>query len=140
MIPRCKVGRGITGATRYVLGEGQGRGNDSLVSGEESRVAWIGGTGFGFEITSRGEAELARRIMEFDALNQGSRTKPCVNDAVHLSLSWRPGENPTRAQMETTALAALDAIGMANAKAIFVSHRDEDYSHVHIVASKINRS
>ena len=138
MIPRCKVGRGITGATRYVLGEGQGAGNDNLAPGDESRVAWIGGTGFGFEITNRADAELARRIMEFDALNQGSRTKPCVNDAVHLSLSWRPGETPTRAQMETAAHAALDAIGMANAKAIFVSHNDEDYAHVHIVASKIN--
>ena len=138
MIPRCKVGRGITGATRYVLGEGLGAGGDVLAAGEESRVAWIGGTGFGFEITNRAEAELARRIMEFDALNQGSPTKPCVNDAVHLSLSWRPGETPTRAQMENAAHAALDALGMANAKAIFVSHNDEGYAHVHIVASKIN--
>lgn len=138
MIPRCKVGRGITGATRYVLGEGQGAGGDVLAAGEESRVAWIGGTGFGFEIATRDQAELARRIMEFDALNQGSPTKPCVNDAVHLSLSWRPGETPTRPQMEAAAHAALDAIGMANAKAIFVAHNDEGYAHVHVVASKIN--
>ena len=27
---------------------------------------------------------------------------------------------------------------MGNAKALFVAHNDEDYSHVHIVASKIN--
>ena len=27
---------------------------------------------------------------------------------------------------------------MGNAKALFVAHNDEDYAHVHIVASKIN--
>ena len=33
---------------------------------------------------------------------------------------------------------ALEALGMGNAKALFVAHNDEDYAHVHIVASKIN--
>ena len=32
----------------------------------------------------------------------------------------------------------LKALGMGNAKALFVAHNDEDYAHVHIVASKIN--
>ena len=53
MIPRCVVGRGITGAVRYILGEG--RDPDSgelnlLADGEETRVDWFGGVGFGFEI------------------------------------------------------------------------------------------
>ena len=59
-------------------------------------------------------------------------------DCVHLSLSWRPGEAPTREQMEEAAHSALASLGMANAKAIFVAHNDEDYEHVHIIASKIN--
>ena len=53
-------------------------------------------------------------------------------------LGWRPGEKPTREQMEAAALDALKAIGMGNAKAIFAAHNDEGYAHVHIVASKIN--
>jgi Ti-type conjugative transfer relaxase TraA len=141
MIARCVVGRGVTGAVRYILGEGRDIETGEVQSLEAaglSRVAWIGGTGFGFKVDSQDDAELARRIMEFDALNQSSRTKLCEKDCVHLALGWRPGETPTREEMENTALSALKALGMENAKAIFASHTDEGYSHIHIVASKIN--
>jgi hypothetical protein len=49
-------------------------------------VDWFGGIGFGFEIETRDDADLARRIMEFDAQNQASRTRRCELDCVHLSL------------------------------------------------------
>ncbi len=141
MTPRLNVGKGVTGAVRYVLGEGRDPKTGELEEqpdGLKSRVEWIGGTGFGFEIKNEADAELARRVMEFEALNQGSPTRQCEKDCVHLSLSWRPGETPTRSQMEEAARGALDALGMGNAKALFVAHNDEDYAHVHIVASKIN--
>lgn len=128
----------MTGAVRYVLGEGRGAGNDNLAPGEKSRVEWVGGDSFGFPIRNADDADLARRIMEFDALNQGSRTKRCVNDVVHLALSWRPGETPDRAEMEEAARGALSALGMKNAKALYVCHNDEAHPHLHIVASKIN--
>jgi Ti-type conjugative transfer relaxase TraA len=141
VIPRCKTGQGVSGAVRYALSEG----NDPATGkprmepkGEHSRVAWIGGTGFGFPIASREDADLARRMMEFTALNQSSRTKPCIKDCVHLSLGWRPGERPTRKEMEHAAHAALAAIGMGNARALFVAHADEPYAHLHIIASKID--
>jgi Ti-type conjugative transfer relaxase TraA len=141
MIPRCKVGKGVTGAVRYILGEGRHpeTGDPKKIGPDQiSRVGWISGVNFGFGVETPEDAELARRIMEFDALNQTSRTKRCEKDCVHLSLGWRPGEEPSREQMEAAARDALKAIGMENAKAIFSSHNDEDYSHVHIVASKIN--
>ena len=75
MVPRITIGKGITGVSSYVLGEGRGAGNDNLAPGEESRVAWIGGQGFGFAIEGKADADLARRIMEFYALNQRSRTR-----------------------------------------------------------------
>ena len=87
---------------------------------------------------SREDADLARRIMEFDALNQASRTRQCEKDCVHLSLNWRPGETPTTEEMEAAAREALKAMGMGNAKALFAIHNDEAYAHLHIVASKIN--
>ena len=141
MIPRIHVGKGVTGAARYILGEGRDYETGELrtsPAGEGSRVAWLGGTGFGFEIESREDADLARRIMEFDAANQTSRTKRCEKDCVHLSLGWRPGETPSREEMEAAAKSALKSLGMENAKAIYAAHNDEDYAHVHIVASKIN--
>jgi ATP-dependent exoDNAse (exonuclease V) alpha subunit len=141
MIPRIKNGSGITGAVRYALGEGTDPNTKrprQEPKGEQTRVAWMSGTGLGFEVETAEDADLARRIMEFTALNQTSRTKQCVKDCVHLSLGWRPGEEPTREQMELAAHQALAALGMANARALFVAHRDEPYAHLHIVASKIN--
>ena len=105
---------------------------------DQSRVAWIGGTGFGFKIETRDDADLARRIMEWDALNQQSKTRQCIQDCVHLSLSWARGETPSREEMEAAAHEGLEALGMSNARALFIAHDDEDYAHVHIVASKIN--
>ena len=141
MIPRCKIGKGVTGAVRYILGEGRDPDTgelNTLAEGEQTRVDWFGGTGFGFEIESREDADLARRIMEFDAQNQSSRTRRCEMDCVHLSLCWRPGEQPTREQMAAAAANALTAMGMGNARALFAAHNDEGYAHIHIVASKIN--
>jgi hypothetical protein len=141
MITRCKVGKGITGAVRYVLGEGRDPETGELnilADGEETRVDWIGGVGFGFDVETRDDADLARRMMEFDAQNQASRTRRCEMDCVHLSLCWRPGEEPTREQMTEAARDALAAIGMGNARALFAAHNDEGYAHIHIVASKIN--
>jgi len=141
MIPRIKVGKGVTGAVRYVLSEGRdGKTGElkQLPEGQESRVAWISGSGFGFTLESRDDAELARRVMEFDALNQTSPTRQCEKDCVHLSLAWQRGAEPSREHMEETARSALKSLGMENAKALFVAHNDEDYAHLHIVASKLN--
>ncbi len=141
MIPRIKVGKGVTGAVRYVLGEGKDRTTGEyrmLGAGEPGRVAWIGGTGFGFAIHSRDDANLGRRIMEFDAANQDSPTRRCEKDCVHLALGWPPDQAPTREEMEQAAQSALRALGMENAKAVWAAHNDESYSHLHIVASKIN--
>src|ERR1700730_17953150 len=125
MNTRINVGRGVTGAVRYVLGQGRDPKTGALkelMPGDESRVEWIGGTVFGFEIKTEADVDLARRVMEFDAVNQKSRTKQCELDCVHLSLSWSRGEAPTREQMETAARSALAELGMGNAKAIFVAH------------------
>ncbi len=141
MNPRINLGKGVTGTVRYVLGQGRDAKTGhfrKLNPGEESRVEWIVGTGFGFDIRSAADAELARRVMEFDARHQGSRTKKCDQDCVHLTLAWKPGEKPSQAEMVAAAHDALKALGMANARALFVAHRDEDYAHVHIVASRIN--
>jgi len=141
VIPRCTVGKGITGAARYILGEGRDpeTGQSRRKPADAgSRVTWIGGIGFGFDIETEDDANLARRIMEFAAQNQASRTRPCEKDCVHLSLGWRPGEKPTIEQMEAAARDALKAMGMENARALFAVHNDEAFAHIHIVASKIN--
>jgi hypothetical protein len=98
----------------------------------------MSGQGFGFEIASRDDADLAHRVMEFAAANQTSPTRRCERDALHMSLSRHPTELPTRDQMEEAARDALKAVGMENACALFVAHNDTEHAHLHIVASRIN--
>jgi AAA domain/Relaxase/Mobilisation nuclease domain len=138
LTPRITIGKGITGAVNYARGEGRDPVTlelKTLAPGEQSRVEFFGGVGFGFSIATAEDVELARQMMEFAAQNQRGK---CRLDCVHLSLSWRPGEQPSRAHMQEQVAAALAAIGMANARALYFAHRDEDYPHIHIVASKIN--
>src|SRR4051812_15898093 len=116
MNPRLNVGKGVTGAVRYVLSEGRdgetGELKPAAANENQRRVAWISGTGFGFEIKTDADADLARRVMEFNALNQTSRTRQCEQDCVHLSLAWSIGETPTKLEMEQGARDALSALGM----------------------------
>jgi hypothetical protein len=137
---RIKIGKGITGAVRYVMGPGHDpkTGHFLPVDQDASRVAWIGGTGFEFDIDSPERVDLARRVMEFEARNQGNKTKKCEYVCVHIVLAWERGETPTREEMEEAARDHLKAQGMGNCRAIFASHNDEDYPHLHIVALKLN--
>lgn len=142
MIPNLTKGSGITGAMRYALGEGKRDEvtglHPTLQEGEVSRVTWISGQNFGFAIDSLERLDVARRMMEWEAQNQTSRTRQCAKDALHLSLSWHPDEKPDTREMEEAARSALKALGMATARAAFVAHEDTGHAHLHIVASRIN--
>jgi len=143
LIPNIVKGRGITGAIRYNLGEGNDavtKKRKTLAPGHKSRSEILGGQNFGFEIDSFEKVELARRIMEFNAApeNQVSRTRKCEKDCLHLSISWEAGQNPSRAEMTEAAQSVLKALGMENAHAVFFVHHDTPQRHVHIVASRID--
>ena len=100
-------------------------------------LGWIGGTGFGFEIDNEADAELAHRMMEFAALHQGSKTRPCELPCVHLALDW-PSLRPTRTEMEDAGREALAALGMGNAMAVFVGRNGWQNTALHVIACKIN--
>ncbi len=143
MIPNIVYGKGITGALRYAMGQG----NDAqtgerleLVPGEKSRATILGGQGFGVDIDSAERLEMARRVMEWQGLpeNQGSKTRTQQLDCLHASLSWGDGERPDRAEMVEAAQDFLKAIGLERARAVFVAHDDTDHAHLHIVASRID--
>ena len=105
MIVYINKGTGVSGAVRYVMGEGRDdQGNvKELEPGHETRVAWTSGQGFGFAIDSPERVELARKVMEWAARpeNQASRTKPCELDCFHACLAWGQEERPSREEMET---------------------------------------
>ena len=80
---------------------------------------WFGGAGFWFGIDSADDFELGRKMMEFDTINQGSKTQQCRLPCVHLTVDW-PSLRPTRKEMEEAARSALQVLGMGNALALFV--------------------
>jgi relaxase-like protein len=142
VIVKKTQGAGISGAVRYVTGEGKRDPVTGIVPGlapgAASRVAWVGGTGFGFAVDRPSRVETARRVMEWMAQTQTSKTRKCRDDCVHLMLSWPDGENPPRAEMEAAARSLLGTLGMEEARAVFAAHTDTGHSHVHIVASRID--
>jgi hypothetical protein len=137
------TGKGITGALRYSMGQG----NDpmtgerlELVPGETSRAELLGGQNFGFDVNSADRLELARRMMEWNGLpeNQAGKTRKLDLDCLHASLSWGDGQKPDRAEMIEAAQSFLKAVGLEKARAVFIAHDDTDHAHIHIVASRID--
>jgi Relaxase/Mobilisation nuclease domain len=142
VIVGIKKGSGITGAMRYVKGEGRDDVTGELKQrvGDNSRAELLGGQGFGFEIKSEADVELARRVMEFAGKpeNQASKTRPCELDCEHITLSWAKAQRPDNAEKIAAARGVLGALGMSNARAVFYAHHDADYAHIHIVASRLD--
>ena len=142
MIPNIVKGRGITGSLAYVMGQGNDENGKriELVPGETSRADILGAQNIGFEIESAADLDLARRMMEWNgaAENQASKWRKCEKDCLHASLSWEPGQNPTRDEMTAAAQGFLKELGMETAQAIFVAHDDTAHKHLHIVASRID--
>jgi hypothetical protein len=138
MVPRIETARGLSSVVREVMRpskrpEGNGRQERS-----ESRVTLISGQNFGFDIKTREDVEIARRLMEFMAMRQGSRTRKCKKHALHITLWWHPDDRPTREQMEEAGRDALKALGMEEARAIFAARAGTKMMQIHIVASRIN--
>jgi ATP-dependent exoDNAse (exonuclease V) alpha subunit len=143
MIPHIAVGMGLTGTVRYVMGQGNDHETGerlTLGEGEVSRAEILGGQGFGFEIKSADDIDLARRMMEWSAKpeNQASKGIKCTKDCLHASLSWEKGQEPSKAEMVEAAQSFLKALGMGSARAVFVTHDDTPHKHMHIVASRID--
>ena len=62
MIPRLKVGKGVSGAVRYALGEGRDPKTmqpRKEPAGDRSRVEWVGGMNVGFAVETAADADLA---------------------------------------------------------------------------------
>lgn len=112
----------------------------TLAEGKASHAEILGGQNFGFAIDCKERLDLARRAMEWHALptNQPSKGRNCVKNCLHASLSWGPGQNPTKEEMKEAAQSFLKSLGMEDALAVFIAHNDRDHRHVHVIASRIN--
>ena len=97
----------------------------------------IAGAGFGFQIRTAGQADLACRVMEFRIVNQGSRTQRCRLPCVHVTIAWQALQ-PTAWEMEEAGRQALAALGVGNAMILFVGRNGWRNAGLHVIACKID--
>lgn len=60
------------------------------------------------------------------------------NPVYHFSLSWVPGEQPSKAEMMEAGEQALEVLGFGEHEAMFAAHGDKEHMHLHIVVNRIH--
>lgn len=83
-------------------------------------------------LSAIGAADIAQEMGLAASLS--SRTKKPV---MHISLSYGPGETPSRAEMQADAGAALKALNLDTHQAVAIQHRDRDHTHFHIAVNRV---
>ena len=56
----------------------------------------------------------------------------------HWILSWREGEQPTRAQADEAVRMFLDEMGLAEHQVIYALHRDTHNWHLHLAVNRVH--
>ena len=133
-------GRGVAGAVAYTMHDRGTSANPYPKTSE--RVAWSATVG-----SSTDDIDLTVRIMQgivADApvikmrTGGGPAGRKLKNPYDHFVLSWKPGDNPTKAAALEAVDEALQALGYTDHLAIAVMHNDTDADHVHVVACRVS--
>lgn len=76
----------------------------------------------------------------FDRTVQAVRASGVAADhpIYHVVLNWQHGETPSREQAQQAVDLTLQRLGMGEAAAAWMIHRDKEHHHVHIAALKYN--
>src|SRR5690625_837846 len=83
--------------------------------------------------TAPGDMDVAVKEMEHTA--KASRAKKPV---YHVSISWHPDDQPTKAQMIQVADRYLDHMGLKDHQAAIVSHKDSKHPHIHLMINRVH--
>jgi len=89
------------------------------------------------DIALRNLDGLDTAVADMDAA-ASRRHARCKDPSFHATISWRPGETPTREEMFLAADELLRELGMEDSQAVYSIHRDTDNLHVHIAASRVS--
>lgn len=93
------------------------------------------------------DPDKAIRMMAYTAMHQskikaragGSTRGRKLTDPVYCySLSWAPGEEPTRDEMVRAARETLKVLGMESHEALLIGHNDEPHPHIHVIVNRVN--
>ena len=94
------------------------------------RVAWIEAR----NVVSDDSLSIAAREMALVAAGNSRVRRPCL----HLSISWAPEDDPSRAQMTEVSDRVLASLNLSEHQAMFVAHGDEHYAHLHAIANRVH--
>ncbi|HTA06402.1 MAG TPA: TraI/MobA(P) family conjugative relaxase, partial [Solirubrobacteraceae bacterium] len=97
--------------------------------------------GDGEKVEHRGTQNLlnvdhAGQVQEMIDLAEVARRSP--QPVQHWIISWREGEQPTRAQADAAVATFLDEMGLAEHQVIYALHRDTQNCHLHLAINRVH--
>ncbi|MEZ0081477.1 hypothetical protein ABIF72_003951 [Bradyrhizobium japonicum] len=93
------------------------------------------------------DPEKAIRMMAYTAMHQdeikaraggSTRGRKLTEPVYSYSLSWAPGEQPTREEMVAAAKETLKVLGLEKNETLLVCHNDEPHPHIHVIVNRVN--
>jgi hypothetical protein len=98
-----------------------------------------------------GKSNKDHKVLYTDCLNLASvktasfemetlafQNKRCGDPVMHLLLSWRENENPTREQATEAVKITLDEMGLSECQAVYSLHQNTDNMHLHISINRVH--
>jgi RNA polymerase-interacting CarD/CdnL/TRCF family regulator len=102
-------------------------------------------------ITGRTNRQPEEKIAFTDCLNLASvdtatlemeslafRNTRCKDPVMHLLLSWRENETPTREEVAEAVTITLAELNLSRCQAVYSLHRNTDNMHLHICVNRID--
>ncbi|WP_108676664.1 relaxase/mobilization nuclease domain-containing protein [Acuticoccus yangtzensis] len=138
MVPKIVAkGRSFKGAAAYLL-------HDKGGAETSDRVAWVETRNLATSSPEIGWRVMAATALDQDRLKEQAGIKKTGRKsdqaALHLVLSWAPGEETalSRDEMRRAAIGALKAIGADDRQALLIAHNDEDHAHLHVLCNRVS--
>ncbi|XUY30459.1 relaxase/mobilization nuclease domain-containing protein (plasmid) [Agrobacterium sp. rho-8.1] len=128
----ASVGEANGGIRSYMLG---GSATDLNLS--NGRVGFTETRNLSTDDPGEGFAMMQATYERYQEMKRGTRGQPLKSPVYSFSLSWAIEERPDQATMVDAAEKTLELLGMSDHQAIFVSHIDKPYDHIHVIVNRI---
>lgn len=138
-VPNRKHTSSVAQLTKYITGlkaEGDPAGWPALADyitdarSDGARVDYV-------RLTNLDSDEVGPAVKEI-LVTQALNTRSKADKNYHLVVSFPPGEQPTREQLDDIEDELCAAIGLADHQRISAAHDDKDHFHIHIAINKVH--
>ena len=141
MVPMITAGgTSFKGAASYYLHDKRKPGEPGCFT--SVRISWIVTTNLPTDNPERGWKIMAHTALAAQELKAaiGAKTtgRKLTKPVFAYSLSWHPGQNPTKEEMLEAARASLKVLGLQENEALIICHNDEPHAHIHILANRVH--